>query len=374
MIRIVSLNVNGLRAFAKKNTDDFNSFCLNDLKADILCLQEVKGTYDNLLKFHSLKDYHTFSSFYHKKGRHGVSTLIKKTLFCNKTEEIIKGRILKTFHGNFVLYNCYLPYFDETTENDKTEVIETYQKLSSSLDKNRCIICGDLNACYNMMDHYQFVKEYKRLVSLTKWINPHIYEDECDSKNFSSEIKLQEKNDHEAVIKNFKSEKILVKINNILSNDEVNGLKKFKLECEKYGIVCSEQRMQRFNAGPRDLPYFFFTVLALEEYFFSVFQRDWLRKLLTHYKDTFRIFNDELEQYTCWNTLLNNREYNLGTRIDYILSSNDIDCTNSEIMSHIMGSDHCPIFSDFNIENYSDDKTNIVKKKNNILDYFSKKN
>ena len=62
--------------------------------------------------------------------------------------------------------------------------------------------------------------------------------------------------------------------------------------------------------------------------------------------DTFRIFHPEREMaFTCWNTKMNCRVNNYGTRIDYILASLDLEASLShcDIQPEVTGSDHCPV-------------------------------
>ncbi|CCH42456.1 DNA-(apurinic or apyrimidinic site) lyase 2 [Wickerhamomyces ciferrii] len=56
--------------------------------------------------------------------------------------------------------------------------------------------------------------------------------------------------------------------------------------------------------------------------------------------------------YTVWNTLTNSRPGNYGSRIDLILATSTLAtyCNNANIWPFLMGSDHCPVFSDFNVE------------------------
>lgn len=79
------------------------------------------------------------------------------------------------------------------------------------------------------------------------------------------------------------------------------------------------------------------------------------RKLLTKFLsetdpagfvDSFRHFYpDKVSAFTCWNTKLNARENNYGTRIDYIFVDKQLAAylEKAEIHYDIMGSDHCPI-------------------------------
>lgn len=346
-MKIFSINVNGLRAFDEKNGNDFNNFCLNVLEADIICLQEIKGSEGSLSKYHALKDYQTFSSFF-TKGRHGVSTIVKKSLFCGKTEEIVPGRILKTDHGNFTIFNCYMPYYDESKEGDKTEIIKVYDLLRDKLETKRVVICGDLNATYNMLDHYQFRSELETLTDIEKWI-PHNLIENVDLKR-PCEVMTQKMKDK------LKMYQILKDTAEEFADPEL-----------------VKDAVEKVNPSKIELPFHFFTFKALESYFFEVYQRSWMRELIKRYIDTFRLYNHDLSQYTCWNVMFNLRPMNLGTRIDYILCSEDMECIGSGIMPEMKGSDHCPVFSEFNIEPFEGKQENLVKKKNNLLAFFNSK-
>ncbi|KAJ5233695.1 uncharacterized protein N7469_005461 [Penicillium citrinum] len=56
--------------------------------------------------------------------------------------------------------------------------------------------------------------------------------------------------------------------------------------------------------------------------------------------------------YTCWDTRLNTRPGNYGSRIDYVLCSLGMRdwFTNSNIQEGLMGSDHCPVYAVFKSE------------------------
>ena len=65
--------------------------------------------------------------------------------------------------------------------------------------------------------------------------------------------------------------------------------------------------------------------------------------------DTFRIFHPDREMaFTCWNTKMNCRANNYGTRIDYILASADLapHFTHCDIQPEVEGSDHCPVLAE----------------------------
>lgn len=61
--------------------------------------------------------------------------------------------------------------------------------------------------------------------------------------------------------------------------------------------------------------------------------------------DTFRLFNQEPENYTWWSYMNRARERNIGWRIDYFCASQSLKnhIKNASILPHIHGSDHCPV-------------------------------
>jgi AP endonuclease 2 len=71
--------------------------------------------------------------------------------------------------------------------------------------------------------------------------------------------------------------------------------------------------------------------------------------------DTFREMHPgSREAYTCWNTKVSARDGNYGTRIDLIIvvkNEAPFELKSADILSHIMGSDHCPVRGIFEITN-----------------------
>jgi exodeoxyribonuclease-3 len=67
--------------------------------------------------------------------------------------------------------------------------------------------------------------------------------------------------------------------------------------------------------------------------------------LAAGFLDTFRMFNQEPEQYTWWDMVTRARERNVGWRIDYFYASENLkkNIVSAAIHSDVMGSDHCPI-------------------------------
>lgn len=80
---------------------------------------------------------------------------------------------------------------------------------------------------------------------------------------------------------------------------------------------------------------------------FSDEERESFGKLLdAGFTDTFRyLYPDRVGAYSWWSYMFNARANNAGWRIDYFLTSQDLNCriVQAEIHPQILGSDHCPV-------------------------------
>ncbi len=75
-------------------------------------------------------------------------------------------------------------------------------------------------------------------------------------------------------------------------------------------------------------------------------EREWIDELLeTGFIDTFRVFNQEGENYSWWDLKTRARERNVGWRIDYFIVSENLKnrLKDAYILPEVYGSDHCPI-------------------------------
>ncbi|KAI0195603.1 Endonuclease/exonuclease/phosphatase [Xylaria flabelliformis] len=80
--------------------------------------------------------------------------------------------------------------------------------------------------------------------------------------------------------------------------------------------------------------------------------------------DLCRLFHPTREgMFTCWDTKKNTRPGNFGSRIDYVLCSDDMKTwfIDSNIQEGLMGSDHCPVFAILNDTVQIDDKEVAIK-------------
>ncbi len=79
---------------------------------------------------------------------------------------------------------------------------------------------------------------------------------------------------------------------------------------------------------------------------FLPMEREWMDQWIAHgFADTFRMFNQEPDNYTWWDNRGGARARNVGWRIDYFFINQGFKerVTNAFIMPEVMGSDHCPI-------------------------------
>jgi len=75
-------------------------------------------------------------------------------------------------------------------------------------------------------------------------------------------------------------------------------------------------------------------------------ERAWIDKFLSNgYLDTFRMFNNEPDNYTWWDQITRARDRNVGWRIDYFYVNEEFkkNVKDAFILADVMGSDHCPI-------------------------------
>jgi exodeoxyribonuclease-3 len=79
---------------------------------------------------------------------------------------------------------------------------------------------------------------------------------------------------------------------------------------------------------------------------FTPEERAWMDSFVeAGYVDTFRIFNQEPEQYTWWSYRFSARAKNIGWRIDYFCVDQvaKTRVKNAAILKDVLGSDHCPV-------------------------------
>jgi len=248
-IRLLSWNVNGLRAVHKKGFLDW--FARES--PDILCLQETKASPEQLPPdLANIEGYEAYYSSAEKKGYSGVALFTKvvpdRVSFGFGIDVFDKeGRIIVADYGHFVLLNIYFPNGKASPERlkYKMDFYDAFLKFADGMkaDGRHLVVCGDVNTAHKEID-----------IARPK------------------------------------------------ANSGISG--------------------------------------------FLPEERSWMDKLVDHgYVDTFRMFNQEPEQYTWWDLFTRARDRNVGWRIDYFFVDEELAkrVTKGYILQDVMGSDHCPI-------------------------------
>ncbi len=247
-LKLVSWNVNGLRAIEKKGFIEI----VNELEADIIALQEIKGMPEQFSD--AVKNIAGFRSYFfpaQRKGYAGVAIYsrlepIKVRYGMGIDDHDTEGRVLTLEFDDFSLVNAYFPNSQHGLARLDYKIRFNNDLLAYCNDlaaKKSVLLCGDYNVAHKEID---------------------------------------------------------------LANPRQN---------EK-------------NPG------------------FTMEERQWMDSFLkAGYTDTFRMFNQNPNQYSWWSYRFNARARNIGWRIDYFCvdTKSKARVKNAEIKDEIMGSDHCPV-------------------------------
>lgn len=245
-MKLISWNVNGIRACLTKGFSDF----FKQADADVFCLQETKCQQGQVeLEFEGYKSYWNSAE---KKGYSGTAIFTRKKPInviygIGKKEHDKEGRVITLEFENYYIVTIYTPNSKKELERlaYRMEWEDEIRKYLLHLnEKKPVIMCGDLNVAHKEID---------------------------------------------------------------LKNPKTN----------------------RRNAG------------------FTDEERNKMTELLNAgFTDTFRyVYPEKTESYTWWSYIGQARTRNAGWRIDYFITSKQIEkkIKDAIIYSEIYGSDHCPV-------------------------------
>ncbi len=154
-MKLVSWNVNGLRAVLKKGFQDF----FKDIDADIFCVQETKMQ-EGQAEMDFAEGYHTYLNCAEKKGYSGTAVFTKKepinvSYGIGIEEHDREGRVITLEFEKFFLVNCYTPNSKRELERLDYRMTweDAFRKYLLKLDKKKpVILCGDLNVAHKEID------------------------------------------------------------------------------------------------------------------------------------------------------------------------------------------------------------------------------
>jgi len=164
MARIISYNVNGIRAAIKKGLIEW----VQVADPDILCLQETKAQPDQIpVMDFALAGYKTFIHSAKKKGYSGVALFTKKEPDHIETGMGIKkyddeGRFLRADFGDISVVSVYHPSGSSGDHRQafKMEWLSDFQDYVTELRLSRpkLILSGDYNICHQAIDIHDPVR------------------------------------------------------------------------------------------------------------------------------------------------------------------------------------------------------------------------
>lgn len=156
-MRLISWNVNGIRAVMKK---DFLS-SLETMNPDVLCLQETKAQDDQVAEtLEALRGYYLYSNSAVKKGYSGTAILsreepISVSYDIGIEEHDQEGRVIAAEYADYYLVTVYVP--NSGSELKRLPYRQTWDAAFlaylKELEKNKpVIVCGDLNVAHQAID------------------------------------------------------------------------------------------------------------------------------------------------------------------------------------------------------------------------------
>ncbi len=157
-MKIITWNVNGIRAALGKNLKTW----MLEQSPDVFCLQEIKATPQQLTD--EQRDFPGYSVAWNpaqRLGYSGVATFSKREpgevrLGLDEERFDVEGRVIRTRHDDFLLYNIYFP--NGQRGHDRVEYkLDFYARLLEICDAlhaagENIIITGDFNTAHNPID------------------------------------------------------------------------------------------------------------------------------------------------------------------------------------------------------------------------------
>lgn len=158
-MKIVTYNVNGLRAALKKDWLGW----LAGLGPDVVCLQEIKATPDQIPELAMLEEMGYEHYWYpaQKKGYSGTAIFTKLTpkhveYGCGHEDYDFEGRMLRADFDDLSVMSVYFPSgtTGDIRQDFKYKFLADFQAYSNKLlaEQPNLVVCGDFNICHRAID------------------------------------------------------------------------------------------------------------------------------------------------------------------------------------------------------------------------------
>ena len=172
-MRLISWNVNGIRAAVKKG---FGA-TLASMAPDVLCVQETKAQDDQVNEALSFIDgYYLYSNSAVKKGYAGTAVLTKKEPLAVQLDMGIEvhdqeGRVIAVDYGDYYLITVYTPNSGSELKrlSYRSEWDVAFLKYLKKLEKKKPVIaCGDFNVAHKPIDLARPEPNYNKTAGYTQ--------------------------------------------------------------------------------------------------------------------------------------------------------------------------------------------------------------
>lgn len=193
-MKIISYNVNGIRAALKKGFENW----LKDENPDIVCIQELKAMADQIEPFYKELGYELYTETADKKGYSGVAILTKQKpkhveYGCGNPLYDSEGRVIRADFEDFSVMSVYMPSgtSGDIRQDFKYEWLDFFYQYAHDLTKDipNLIISGDYNIAHTAIDIHNPVSNKKSsgfLPEEREWLTKFIGSGFIDSfRNFN---------------------------------------------------------------------------------------------------------------------------------------------------------------------------------------------
>ena len=172
-MRLVSWNVNGIRAAIKKGFTE----ALHTMNTDVICLQETKAQDDQVMTaLEGIEGFHVYANSADKKGYSGTAILTRTEPLSihydmDKPEHNLEGRVIALEFDHYFLVTVYTP--NSGSELKRLDYRQQWDAdflahLQRLEQQKPVVVCGDLNVAHRDIDLARPKPNYNKSAGYTQ--------------------------------------------------------------------------------------------------------------------------------------------------------------------------------------------------------------